>query len=236
MPSLSSRLRLGLLAQNERAVVLTEFAFAAPFLLIMGLLGLELVNYMVVHQKASQTAVLVADSAARKLVQIDERDIEEIFFGAQVSGQTVDIGANGRIVLTMLTDNGRSGEENGDWIRWQRCYGQYGEDRDLASQYGKEGDGAGDNSLASGIGPEGAGVQAFPGGPAHFVEVYLDYKPLFLFDNDFTKRIFGTRSEVYYSAAIMVREREIQSIANQTDIPEAGLWTCDRFDKLDVSA
>ena len=99
--------------RDNRALALTEFAFAAPFLLLLGLVGVETVNFIAYHQKASQLAVLIADSASRKLERMDEADVEEIFFGAHVSGESYDLGENGRVILTMLTDNGRSG--NSQW-------------------------------------------------------------------------------------------------------------------------
>lgn len=217
------------LSRDTSGLALTEFAFAAPFLLLVGMLGIETVNFILVHQKASQVAVLVADSAARKLVQVDELDVEEIFYGAHVSGAAVDLGANGRVILTMLTDNGRVGSSNGNWVRWQRCYGELGENENLQSRYGVEGDGELDNLLADGIGAVGSEVKAFPGAPVNFVEVYLDYEPLI--GNGITDRLFQNQ-RIYYIAALMVRERNNQTIGNQTSKADSEIWNCDRYDTI----
>lgn len=225
-----TRARLNRLVRDENALALTEFAFAAPFLLLLGLAGIETVNFISHHQKASQLAVLVADSASRKLERMDELDVEEIFFGASVSGESFNLGSNGRVVLTMLTDNGRVGSTNGNWVRWQRCYGELGEAVNLQSRYGSQGDGEFDDSLENGFGPTGSEVRAYVGAPVNFVEVFLDYEPLI--DNQITRQFYGD-TQIYYVAAMMVRERNDQSISNQTNIPSSDLWTCNRYDKID---
>jgi len=217
------------LKRDESALALTEFAFAAPILLLLGMVGIETVNFIAHHQKASQLAVLIADSASRKLERVDEQDVAEIFFGAHVSGENYDLGSKGRVILTQLTDNGRVGSSNGNWVRWQRCYGELGEDDNLQSKYGVEGDGENNNSLANGMGPTGREVVAYPGAPVNFVEVFLDYEPLI--DNDLTRQFYGD-TQIYYIAAMMVRERGDQSISNQDGLSNSETWTCDRYDQF----
>lgn len=217
------------LVRDNSGLALTEFAFAAPFLLVVGMLGIETVNFIIVHQKASQIAMLTADSASRKLERMDELDIEEIFYGAHVSGDSINLAENGRVVLTMLTDNGRVGGTNGNWVRWQRCYGGLGEEENLQSDYGEEGDGENNSSLAAGIGPSHNKVKAFVGGPVNFVEVFVDYEPLI--GNGITDRLYKD-TRIHYTAALMVRERSDQSIANQTFLSSSDTWTCNRYDTI----
>lgn len=219
------------LRADQSGLALIEFAFVAPFLLLVGLMGLEIVNFILAHQKASQISVLVADNAARKLEQMDEQDVSEIFYGAHVTGEAVDIGENGRIILHMLTDNGRVGNQNGTWVRWQRCYGELGEDDNLQSEYGVEGDGADDNSLADGVGPDGEKVRAYLGAPVNYVEVILDYEPLV--GNGIVEPIFGD-IQINYTAALLVRERTVQDIVNQSSLPANSLWTCNRYASFDT--
>ena len=217
------------LLRDKSGISLTEFAFAAPFLLFVGMIAIETVHFIMAHQKASQVAVLVADSASRRIERMDEIDVEEIFYGAHVSAESINIGSNGRIVLTTLTDNGRAGSSNGNWVRWQRCYGELGEAENLQSLYAEEGDGETDNSLDDGIGPTGEEVKAFPAAPVNFVEVFLDYEPLI--GNGITDFLYED-TRIHYAAALMVREREDQSIANQTSRSASQLWTCDRYDTI----
>jgi hypothetical protein len=121
---------------DRRGVAMTEFAITAPVMLLLGLGGTELANYVMANLRVSQIAMSVADNAGRVRTTIDEADITELMIGAMKMGEPISFAANGRIILSDLeqrtTTTGTGGvgpitatNPNGyrQWIRWQRCAG-----------------------------------------------------------------------------------------------------------------
>ncbi|WP_243451158.1 TadE/TadG family type IV pilus assembly protein [Sphingosinicella sp. CPCC 101087] len=204
--------RLASLSRDDRAVVMIEFAYALPVVVALALGALEATNLALAHLRVSQVAMTTADNAARVVAQIDESDIDEIFAGAELVGRSLDFEANGRIILSSLQENGETDEADaGQTIRWQRCFG----DLDVDSLYGVEGDGADDDSLEDGMGPEGKKITAQAGTAIMFVEVVYDYQPLV------TENILGPM-QIRYESAFNVRERTELGITNVQTRPVNG--------------
>lgn len=163
------------LRRERRGLAAIEFALCLPLLLMLGLGTVELINFVLVRQQVSQLALQVADNASRIGTQntiqteIDEKQINDLFKGADLQAANLDIAHNGRIILSSLEVSDTP--PKGQFIHWQRCYGalQY------ASSYGSEGDGKG-NSSFKGMGP--TTVEAYAGVPSMFVEIGYKYQPL----------------------------------------------------------
>ena len=220
----SLRNALKKIKKNNKGVALIEFAFGLPIMLLAGIAGLETVNYILVHQQLSQLAMLVADNAARTIDQMDEVSVNEIFFGADATAGQIDIGENGRIVLTQLTHNGLTGADEGNWVRWQRCYGELGASSNLRSAYGRTNDGRFDGSLANGFGTATNQIAATPTSPINFVEIYYDYQPLI--NNPITNQFFEQGERITYTAAFVVRERLDQRLSNISGLPNSQRFFC----------
>lgn len=192
--------------RDSRAAVMVEMAFTIPFLVTVGLAGIELGNLALVHTRVSQLGLQTADNAARiaagsamALPQIREVDVNEIFTG--VAKQTADINfaTRGRIFLSSLERNAQGGQ----WVHWQRCFGNL----NVASSYGKQGNGITGTGF-TGMGPAGRQVTASAGTAVMFVEVVYDYEPLLFASWVGTKRIRST-------AAFNVREpRDMSQLFN----------------------
>ena len=60
----------GALRRDNSGLALIEFAFIAPIMLLLGIGGIELVNYTIANLRLSQAAVHVADNGSR----IGDRD------------------------------------------------------------------------------------------------------------------------------------------------------------------
>lgn len=164
------------LRRESRAAVLIEMAFAIPFIAFVGCGGLEMANLVLTHTRINQVALNAADNAARiatgsSMSQpiIREIDINEVFTGVARQTEGMDFKENGRIILSSLERN----DDDGQWIHWQRCYG----DMDVASDYGEQGTGATGTDFA-GMGPAGEEVTASDGTAVMFVEVVYQYRPL----------------------------------------------------------
>ena len=226
---LAARLR-----DDASGLALTEFAFALPVLLTLGLCGLETANYAMAHLRVSNVAMLTADNAARLRDSIDEADVIQLFTGAKLSGASIDFAQNGRIVLSSLEN-----EAGQQWIRWQRCdgaleveprYGQpltedgdpiedgteiFGPDRDDAS----EDPSSPEESDLDGMGPEGNQITAQAGTAVMVVEVTYTYQPII-------PSSFLEGRRIRYESSFNVRQRTNQSIQNFANVaPRA----CDTF-------
>ena len=200
--------RLKGLRGDQRGLALTEFAYSLPIVVMLALGGLEVTNLALAHLRVNQVAVTTADNAARVSVQMDETDIDEIFAGARLAGQAIDLENKGRVVLSSLQDNGRPGNARGQMINWQRCFGRLNE----PPRFGREGRGRNDAVMRDGMGPPGRQIGAQPGTAVMFVEVTYEYDPV-IFDE-----ILG-RTSIRYETAYNVRERTELGITNTRGRP-----------------
>jgi Flp pilus assembly protein TadG len=151
-----------------------EFAFVLPIVVLMSLGGAELTNYITVKMRISQIALQIADNAARmgngtatQAKQVTETDINDLFIGAQMESDGLDLRTNGRVILSNLET--RVAGATDFKIKWQRCYGL----KSYASSYGVTND-----IKTAGMGPTGREVKAQDSTPTMFVEIYYVYKPV----------------------------------------------------------
>ncbi len=196
------------LARDTRGLALTEFAFAAPIFLMLVLTGLELSNLALSHLRVSQMAMTVADNAGRVTSGIDEANIYEVFTGADYASSGLDFEPNGRMVLSSLEHNGRSGSDEGQTIVWQRCWG---DDTSVTPSYGEQGDGKDDDSLEDGLGRGSDRITALEDTAVMFVEVTYDYQPL-------VSTGFFDPPTIRYESAFNVRGRQNNEISNTQNL------------------
>lgn len=202
------RIRAGIvrLAHDSGAVVMIEMAFCIPFLILVGFAGIELANLTLTHTRISQIGLSAADNASRiafgsnlSLPRVREVDINEVFLGVEQQARGMDFRTNGRIILSSLERN----PDDGQWIHWQRCYG----DLDVDSAYGPQGTGATGTGFP-GMGEAGAEVTAAAGTAVMFVEITYDYQPMV------GATWFGT-PRIRSTAAFNIREgRDLSQVYN----------------------
>ena len=219
------------LRRCESGLALTEFAFAIPILLTLGLVGMEVAWLTLAHLKVSNIAMMTADNASRVRDSIDEGNITELFLGATMAGQSMNFGARGRIILYSIEPNAANTRQ---WIRWQRCTGS----KVVAPTYGRPKTASGTNivngteiyqtdrqtpstnpssetgATATAIGPTGNQIAAASGTAVNMAEVHYDYQPLLA--GNMLGNITITRV-----AAFNVRQRTNQSISNGARITPA---------------
>lgn len=199
-------IQLGRLAASTAGVAATEFAIVLPFMLGIGLMGLELANREIVQMQVSQLAAQIADNASRigdtSMLQdrkIYESDINDLLRGADIQGgRRLDLLKHGRIIISSLEVV--PGTDNQQYIHWQRCLGE----KQHESSYGEEGDGL-DGGL-QGMGPPGEEVWAFPDDAVIFVEIAYDYQSL-------VGQSLGFSDQVNVIASFTVRDdRDLKQI------------------------
>jgi len=206
------------LRANISGIAMTEFALSLPILMSLTFVGIETANYTQANMRVSQIALMVADNAGRVRTSIDETDVNEVMIGARLAGESMKLGAQGRIILSSLEPNGLPSPNAGQMIRWQRCFGN----KNVQSSYGAQGAGTTNATLAAGMGPTGRKIQAMNGAAIMFVELVYDYEPL-MADAFFPKRTMR------YTAAYTVRERASNTLSNLQNISNAQKRLCTNF-------
>lgn len=206
------------LGRDNSAVALVEFAFSAPLVLGMGMMGTETAYYAITHMQISQIAMQVADNASRvgesQLATqiVTEADINGTFVGAEKLGAANEIFENGRIIISSLQQNAQGGQ----WIAWQRCRGA----KNVQSAFGLEGRGANGKSFA-GMGDPANPITASAGTAVMFVEVYYDYDPITPVD------FFGDTT-LSYTAAFNIRDIRDLTGLRQTN-PVSPVASCTTY-------
>lgn len=194
------------LQRDRSGLALVEFALSLPILMLLATTGLELANYVITCKRISEIAILVADNASRMGAQsainnkpISEAEINDVFIGADLQGQGLDLTQHGRIVLSSLQRNA----EGGQMIKWQRCYGSPA----FEPRYGLEGEGATGTSFP-GMGPEENRITASPGEAVMVVEISYTYQTV----TPLLDQSFGVITE---RAAFNVRDnRDLSAVYN----------------------
>ncbi len=212
------RERARALRSDTSGVAMVEFALSLPVFLGLSMTGIEVANYTLANLRVSQIALVVADNAGRVRTSIDEADVDEVMIGARLLGEGINFGANGRVILSSLEENGLTGSNAGQMIRWQRCFGN----KAVTSTYGVQGAGSTNSSLSAGMGPTGRKITSMSGTAVMFVEVVYTYQPVV------SSTILGTQN-LSYTAAYTVRERDTQVISNLNSMTSSQTRNCSRF-------
>ena len=211
----------------DSGVAMTEFALAAPMLMLAGLYGAETTWLTIAHMRVNQTALRIADDASRigeisalATRKIYESDINDLLFGAHLETGSLDFFANGRVIISSLEVVPDSSPEQ-QYIHWQRCKGRM----DWPSSYGVEGDGL--SGSFDGMGPEGDTITAAAGDAVMFVEVAYNYEPLFgdMFVSD--RLITG------YAAFNVRDNRDLAEIYQRDTANPDPVASCDVTDDFD---
>lgn len=216
----SIRQSLRNLKQDVSGLAMVEFAFAAPLVLGMGMLGTDTAALVIAHLQVSQVAMQLADNASRvgddsSLVarRVFESDIVDTLLGAEKLGENIGIFQQGRVIISSLQRNAQGGQ----WISWQRCRGA----KNYNSSFGVEGAGATGTSFP-GMGVPGRYITASEGTAVMFVEVAYDYRsitPMNLFDNQ----------QIVYTAAFNVRDnRDLSQIYPGGPVARCSTYSANR--------
>lgn len=185
---------LARLIHDRGAVTVIELAVSLPFLMVMILGTLEMVNLGILHDRLNQLAISVADNASRAKQSVvggapvfREFDVNQVFTGASLSVRDLDFPTNGRVILSSLETNSQGGQ----WIHWQRCWGN----TSYASRYGVQDTGKNGTSFA-GMGQPGNVMTVEYPNAIMFVEVVYQYHPMF-FGSLFTPQLLHKDAAMY---------------------------------------
>jgi hypothetical protein len=182
---------------DQRGVALIEFALSLPVLMLLILVGLELTNFVLANHRVRQIAAMTADNASRLRSQMSEAFVNQLFVGVQKSGAGMQFQNSGRVILSSIQNNSAA---NGQWIRWQRCFGQLAR----VSKYGPQGTGQNNSSL-----PTINGLVAQPGSAIMYAEVEYEYQPLIASS-------FLANRRIAHEVAFIVRQRTDFSISGSS--------------------
>lgn len=186
--------QLSRIARATKGVALIEFGFALPVVLVFVVGGMELTNYVIVQMQINRIAAMTADNASRLRTPMSESYMNQLFTGVDKAGANINFKAHGRVIVSSVQNNAAG---NGQWIRWQRCFGTL----NIASKYGVQDKGKSDTSL-----PNINGLTAQAGSALIYAEVYYDYQPII------SNSYFGS-SRITHETAFIVRQRTDFSIS-----------------------
>ncbi len=215
------------LRKDSSGLAVVEFAFIAPIMLLLGVGGIELVNFTVINLRLSQAAVHVADNGSRigdrdNLVaqRIYESDLYDMFTGVSLqTGSQMDLYENGRVIISSLERNA----DGGQWIHWQRCMGKL----NVVSEYGPEGTGEIGTGFP-GMGKAGAELEAEAGSAVIFVEIFYNYAPLI--GGNFAGDLTESRRIQSSSAYIVRGTRDLSGLYQRTG--QTNQATCGKFEAI----
>lgn len=211
------------LARARSGVAMMEFALSLPLLFVAGLWGVEVANQAMVQMEVSQLATQIADDASRigdtstlEARKVYESDIDDLFKGADIQGDKLDLFEHGRVILSSLEVV--PGTDDDQYIHWQRCMGK----KHYDSTYGHTNDGL--NGGFAGMGPPGEEVMAFGNEAVMFVEVAYDYQPLI-------DMAFAHHGTMTATAAFNVREdRDLSQVYQRDPMNPDKVDDCSKFD------
>lgn len=227
----SLRRTLAALRSATSGVAMTEFALAAPLLMVAGLYGAETTWLTITHMRVNQIALKVADDASRigdtstlEDRKVYESDVNDLLFGSHLESGTLGMMANGRVIISSLEVVPGSNPEQ-QYIHWQRCKGRL----NWQSSYGNEGDGLLGGSF-NGMGPASNKITAIPGDAVMFVEVAYNYQPLF-------GSVFVTNRLIQAYAAFNVRDdRDLSQLYQRSALNPDPVANCSNYTDFDNNA
>lgn len=207
--------------RDAKAVVVIEFAYSLPILMMLAFTAVELTNLAIVNMRVSQMTLTVADNLSRAMQsvpqnapRIREIDINDALLGANIQGGNLRVLDNGRIVVSSLQVDA----SNRQTIFWQRCKGVLA----VNSAYGAQGATQGATPGFTGMGSAPV-VQAPANSAIIFAELTYDYQPLV---GSWALGDYRIRKE----AAYFVRDNRSLTLAPENPIPVANASTCDKHD------
>ncbi len=202
--------RLRDLFADTTGIALTEFALILPIFLTFSVGFVELSNYVHAHTRVSQIALSVADNTGRIIQTIDNTDVDAAMIGARIAGESINFAQNGRVIVSMIEENGQTGANAGQRITWQRCFGL----KNVASSYGLENAGATSATYATGFGPTGRKIISDNDDDdgVMMVEVIYDYVPIFPVGQSLINGLRG--KQIQATAVYPVRDRSNNVLQN----------------------
>jgi Flp pilus assembly protein TadG len=158
LQSLTAIRHLRAFRSDRRASVSVELALTLPMLIALLMGGLEITNYVLIHQKLERTSATISDLVAQS-VRMTESQMTSLF---SVTGQVMkpfDLASEGNVVVSSITSS-----EDKPMIKWQKSLRVGGN----PSRFGKQGEKA---TLP-------AGLTVRDGENIIACEAYYHYKPM----------------------------------------------------------
>lgn len=130
MQSVSAQRRLLTFRSDRRASVSVELALTLPMLTALLMGGVEITNYVLIHQKVERTSATISDLVAQS-ARMTKSEMANLFAATGYVMRPLELGTDGKIVVSSITGNGEK-----PIIRWQESSRVDGN----SSRFGKEGD------------------------------------------------------------------------------------------------
>ena len=109
---------LRIFGSDNRATVSVELALTLPMLITLLGSGLEITNYVLIHQKVERTSVTISDLVAQS-ARMTESQMTSLFSATEYVMKPFDLATDGNVVVSSISASGG----NPPVISWQRSSG-----------------------------------------------------------------------------------------------------------------
>ena len=109
---------LRVFGSDNRATVSVELALTLPLLITLLGSGLEITNYVLIHQKVERTSATISDLVAQS-ARMTEREMTSLFSATGYVMKPFDLATDGNVVVSSISASGG----NPPVISWQRSSG-----------------------------------------------------------------------------------------------------------------
>jgi hypothetical protein len=189
------------LLRNSEAVSVLEFALILPLFITLGMYGTEIAWLNATSLEINQVAISLADNASRigqtdnssVTPTVNHSDVESVLNGAIEEGRSIDLGNNGRVILSSLEVSPVTGNQ---YFHWQQCKGS-GRKRSIHGQPQPIDELL--SHLPGGLFLGGKSITAPSDGAVMVAEVWYEYKGLF-------GTLFIDRIMLHEEAAVIARD------------------------------
>lgn len=112
------------LKNNQKGIALIEFAIILPVVVVLFLGCVDVVIYVVAHQKISRAAYTMSNLLTQMDQGLTESQVNDMILALNQVSNPYDIENNGKAVMTAIIGNGVDGSAPSTLsVAWKRCFG-----------------------------------------------------------------------------------------------------------------
>jgi len=110
--------------KQEEGIAVLEFAIAVPVIVTLLMGTIDLVTYVIAHQRISRAAYTMSNLLTQMDKGLKEAQVSDMMLALNRVSDPYDIATNGKATMTAIIGKGPDGVEPDYFkVAWQRCYG-----------------------------------------------------------------------------------------------------------------
>ena len=110
--------------KKEEGVAVLEFAMAVPVIVTLLMGTIDLVTYVIAHQRISRAAYTMSNLLTQMDKGLKEAQVSDMMLALNRVSDPYDIALNGKATMTAIIGIGTDGAAPDSYkVAWKRCYG-----------------------------------------------------------------------------------------------------------------